>query len=140
MSWSAELELKKPWYDPAIGEEIENWVLCDWFDEDGDVRTIMGSVTDITLQKRSAKDAEARAQLSEQLLQHTQEAEALQSSDSRKPRSPDASRTLLTYHCSKLLQAQIRWNSIINVSSCSEMRNPLSAIGAIENFPWIGRV
>ena len=78
MSWSAELELKKPWYDPAIGEEIENWVLCDWFDEDGDVRTIMGSVTDITLQKRSAKDAEARAQLSEQLLQHTQEAEALQ--------------------------------------------------------------
>ena len=81
MSWSAELELKKPWYDPATGEHVENWILGDYqpeFDEDGNVRTIMGSVTDITLQKRSAKDAEARAQLSEQLLQRTQEAEALQ--------------------------------------------------------------
>jgi hypothetical protein len=81
MSWSAELELKKPWYDPVTGEEINNWVLGDCqpeFDEHGNVRTIMGSVTDITLQKRSAKDAEARAQLSEQLLQRTQEAEALQ--------------------------------------------------------------
>lgn len=38
----------------------------------------MGSITDITLQKRSAKDAETRAKLSEQLLLRTQEAEALQ--------------------------------------------------------------
>jgi hypothetical protein len=48
------------------------------FAEDGTLGTIMGSITDITLQKRSAKDAEARAQLSEQLLLRTQEAEALQ--------------------------------------------------------------
>jgi PAS domain S-box-containing protein len=81
MSWSAELELKKPWYDPATGEKVDNWVLADCqpeFGEDGTVKTIMGSITDITLQKRSAKDAEARARLSEQLLQRTQEAEALQ--------------------------------------------------------------
>ena len=81
MAWSAELELKKPWYDPVTGEQAETWVLVDWspeFDEDGNVKIIMGSITDITLQKRSAKDAEARASLSEQLLFRTQEAEALQ--------------------------------------------------------------
>jgi len=38
----------------------------------------MGSITDITLQKRSVRDSETRAKLSEQLLLRTQEAEALQ--------------------------------------------------------------
>lgn len=38
----------------------------------------MGSITDISLQKRSARDAETRARLSEQLLLRTQETEALQ--------------------------------------------------------------
>lgn len=81
IGWSAELELLKPWIDPATGEQIENWVLADCspeFDEGGVVKTIMGSLTDISLHKRSAKDAEARARLSEQLLLRTQEAEALQ--------------------------------------------------------------
>jgi PAS domain S-box-containing protein len=80
-SWSAELELKKDWFDPVTGEKVDNWVLADCqpeFAEDGTVRSIMGSLTDITLQKRSAKDAEARARLSEQLLQQIQETEALQ--------------------------------------------------------------
>jgi PAS domain-containing protein len=40
----------------------------------GRLTNIMGSITDITLQKRSAKDAETRAKLSEQLLLRTQEA------------------------------------------------------------------
>jgi PAS domain S-box-containing protein len=67
-SFSAELELKKPWYDPANGEKVDNWILADCqpeFDEDGKVRTIVGSCTDISPQKRSAKDADARARLSE---------------------------------------------------------------------------
>lgn len=81
MAWLAELELKKPWYDPMTGEKVDNWILGDCspeFADDGSVRAIMGSITDITLQKRSAKDAETRAWLSEQLLLRTQEAEAIQ--------------------------------------------------------------
>jgi hypothetical protein len=75
MSWSAELELKKPWYDPATGDKVDYWVLADAqskLDKNGAVRTIMGSITDITLQKRSAKDAETRARLTEQFLLRTQ--------------------------------------------------------------------
>lgn len=56
--WSAELELLKPGKDPATGETIENWVLANCspeFDKDGAVKSIIGSITDITLQKRSAK-------------------------------------------------------------------------------------
>jgi hypothetical protein len=73
--------MKKPWHDPTSGEAVDNWILAaaqPEFGPDGAVRTIMGSTTDITLQKRSAKDAETRARLSEQLLLRTQEAEALQ--------------------------------------------------------------
>ena len=68
--------MKKPWYDPATGEEADNWLLAAAQPEfsGGKIKTIMGSCTDITLQKRSAKDAETRAKLSEQLLLRTQEA------------------------------------------------------------------
>ena len=81
LGWSGELELKKIWTDPETNEEFENWVLADCspeFDEDGGIKTIMGSITDITAQKRRAREAEARARLSEQLLLRTQEAEAWQ--------------------------------------------------------------
>jgi hypothetical protein len=73
--------MKKPWIDPTTGEEVDNWILAASqleFGSDGSIKTIMGSITDISLQKRSAKDAETRARLSEQLLLRTQEAEALQ--------------------------------------------------------------
>lgn len=68
--------LKKPWYDSVTGEEVDNWILAAHQPEfiGGKLRTVMGSYTDITLQKRSAKDAETRAKLSEQLLLRTQEA------------------------------------------------------------------
>lgn len=68
--------LKKPWYDSVTGEEVDNWILAAHQPEfiGGKLRTVMGSITDITLQKRSAKDAETRAKLSEQLLLRTQEA------------------------------------------------------------------
>ncbi len=68
-------------YDPTTGEQFENWILADCspeFGEDGTVKSVMGSITDISFQKRSSKEAEARAHLSEQLLLRTQEAEALQ--------------------------------------------------------------
>jgi len=74
-------QLKKQWYDPTTGEEFDNWILAaaqPEFSPDGTLKAVIGSITDITLQKRSAKDAEARAKLSEQLLLRTQEAEQLQ--------------------------------------------------------------
>jgi PAS domain S-box-containing protein len=79
--WSAELQINKILYDPVSGEEIDNWILAALqpeFDDDGAVKAIMGSITDITFQKRSAKDADTRALLSEQLLLRTRENEALQ--------------------------------------------------------------
>jgi PAS domain S-box-containing protein len=77
MPWSAEVRLKKPWQDPITGEFLDHWVLAESqpeFSEDGSIRSIIGSVTDITIQKRSAENALARARLSEQLLLRTQEA------------------------------------------------------------------
>lgn len=75
--------MKLPWHDPNTGEEAENWVLAASQPEFGGpdgahLKSIMGSITDITLQKQSAKNAETRASLSEQLLLRTKEAEALQ--------------------------------------------------------------
>ena len=68
--------MKKPWFDAATGEQVDNWVLATSQPEfsGGELKTIMGSITDITLQKKSAKDADTRAKLSEQLLLRTQEA------------------------------------------------------------------
>jgi hypothetical protein len=73
--------LKKTWHDSNTGEEVDYWILNasqPEFAPNGALKAIMGSITDITLQKRSAKDAETRAKLSEQLLLRTQEAEVLQ--------------------------------------------------------------
>lgn len=74
---------------------------------DGHIRTIMGSITDITLQKRASKDSEARARLSEQLLLRTQETEVLQ-----KQRLVEAEET------------RRQQNNFIDITS-HEMRNPL---------------
>jgi signal transduction histidine kinase len=68
----------------------------------------MGSITDITLQKRSIKDADERAKLSQQLLISTQ-----QSKDLQNKRLEEAEETR---------RAQ---NSFIDITS-HEMRNPLS--------------
>jgi PAS domain S-box-containing protein len=76
MPWSAELQRKSNWIEPHTGEEVDFWMLAAAQPEfaDGELKMIMGSITDITFQKRSAKDAETRAKLSEQLLLRTQEA------------------------------------------------------------------
>ena len=68
----------------------------------------MGSITDITLQKQSIKDADERAKLSQQLLISTQQAKDLQNK-----RLEEAEETR---------RAQ---NSFIDITS-HEMRNPLS--------------
>jgi signal transduction histidine kinase len=68
----------------------------------------MGSVTDITHQKRSTRDAEERAKLSQQLLISTQQAKDLQN------------KRLLEAEETRRAQ-----NSFIDITS-HEMRNPLS--------------
>ncbi|KAI9649819.1 hypothetical protein NHQ30_002401 [Ciborinia camelliae] len=79
--WSAELQLVKPWYDPATGDEFDNWILANYqheFSSDGSIKSIMGYCTDITLQKRFAKEMEDRAELSEQLLLRTNQANEIE--------------------------------------------------------------
>lgn len=95
--------IKKPWYDAATGEEVDNWILAAAQPEfsGGKLKTIMGSITDITLQKRSAKDAEARAKLSEQLEQ------------------------IQTRRLQEAEETRRAQNSFIDITS-HEMRNPLS--------------
>lgn len=70
----------------------------------------MGSITDITPQKRSMKDADERAKLSQQLLLSTQQAKDLQNK-----RLEEAEETR---------RAQ---NNFIDITS-HEMRNPLSRL------------
>ncbi|KAH8809098.1 M40J, histidine kinase-group XI protein [Xylogone sp. PMI_703] len=78
LPWTGELQLRSPRQDPTTGQEVAPWVLAEAqpeFTKDGEIRGVMGSFTDITLQKRSAEDALSQAKLSEQLLIRTQEAE-----------------------------------------------------------------
>lgn len=68
--WSGELQLKKQWVDPSNlnAEPIETWVLATSqpeFASDGSLRSIMGSITDIShlkwaqgLQNRRIQEAE----------------------------------------------------------------------------------
>ncbi|QSZ30259.1 hypothetical protein DSL72_004781 [Monilinia vaccinii-corymbosi] len=63
--WSGELQLIKPWHDIVTGDEYENWVLASYQRElssDGSIKSIMGYYTDITLQKRFAKEMKDRAE------------------------------------------------------------------------------
>lgn len=96
-------QIKKPWYDAATGEEVDNWILAAAQPEfsGSKLKTIIGSITDITLQKRSAKDAEARAKLSEQLEQ------------------------IQTRRLQEAEETRRAQNSFIDITS-HEMRNPLS--------------
>ncbi|TVY40465.1 Hybrid signal transduction histidine kinase K [Lachnellula subtilissima] len=111
--WTGELKLKRPWYDPATGSKHDYWILATSqpeFSHDNTLKSIMGSITDITLQKQSINDADERAKLSQQLLTSTQQAKDLQNK-----RLEEAEETR---------RAQ---NSFIDITS-HEMRNPLSAI------------
>lgn len=72
-----ELRLRNPWLDERSGTYKQKWILasCDQeFDEDGNLKTIMGCITDISAQKHAEEDAVARANLVEKLALRTQEA------------------------------------------------------------------
>ncbi|TVY90923.1 Hybrid signal transduction histidine kinase K [Lachnellula willkommii] len=111
--WTGELKLKRPWYDPATGGKHDYWILAasqPEFSSDNILKSIMGSITDITPQKQSIKDADERAKLSQQLLISTQQAKDLQNK-----RLEEAEETRRSQ------------NNFIDITS-HEMRNPLSAI------------
>lgn len=111
MPWTSEMQLKNPWFDTAMNEKFDHWVLVAAQPEisvDGELKSIMGTITDITLQKRSEKDAEMRAKLADQLLAREQEAKDLQK---RQLEEADENRR--------------RQNNFIDITS-HEMRNPLS--------------
>jgi len=72
-----ELRLRKPWFDEATGTPKQKWILasCDQeFDEEGNLKSIMGCITDISAQKHVEEDAVERANLVEKLALRTQEA------------------------------------------------------------------
>ncbi|KAL2070764.1 hypothetical protein VTL71DRAFT_13790 [Oculimacula yallundae] len=48
--WSAELQLKKPWYDNVTGDKVDSWIIaaCQPEFSDGKLKTVMGSITDIS--------------------------------------------------------------------------------------------
>jgi signal transduction histidine kinase len=66
--WSAEVRLKRLWIDPVTGESLDQWILGSAhpeFGSDGNLRSIMGSVTAIShikwaegLQNRRLQEAE----------------------------------------------------------------------------------
>jgi len=68
LPWSAEVRLNKPWIDPVTGESLDQWILGSAhpeFGSDGELRSIMGSVTGIShikwaegLQNRRLQEAE----------------------------------------------------------------------------------
>ncbi|KAH8678914.1 hypothetical protein BGZ60DRAFT_370994 [Tricladium varicosporioides] len=113
ISWSAPLRLKKPWYDPTSGDELDNWVIAEFqpeFSSKSKLKSIMGAITDITLSKFSEEQAQMRAKLSEQLLLREKEAIDLQAKQLKEAEENRAS-----------------MNNFIDITS-HEMRNPLSAI------------
>lgn len=71
-----ELRLRNPWIDDE-GIARQKWIIasCDQeFDEQGNIKSIMGCITDISLQKKTQQDALERANLIETLALRTQEA------------------------------------------------------------------
>ncbi|KAH9220231.1 hypothetical protein DL95DRAFT_44108 [Leptodontidium sp. 2 PMI_412] len=48
--WSSELRLNKPWYDEVTGDKVDSWIIaaCQPEFSDGKLKTVMGSITDIS--------------------------------------------------------------------------------------------
>jgi PAS domain S-box-containing protein len=113
LPWSGELQMNKRWNDPNTGDEVDYWILLaaqPEFSMDGRFLSLMGSITDITLQKQSEKVADMRARFTEKLLAQEQETKDLQKSQLEEAE-----------------ENRRRQNNFIDITS-HEMRNPLSAI------------
>ena len=110
---SFEFRLVHKWYHKESGTWKNKWLLTSCgHDEnpDGSLKSIMGSITDITLLKQAQEDALERATLSEQLAQSQKEANEIQI---RSRIEADEARKSM--------------EKFMDITS-HEMRNPLSAI------------
>ncbi|TVY81135.1 Hybrid signal transduction histidine kinase K, partial [Lachnellula suecica] len=101
-----ELRLRNPWRDEATGKTKQKWILasCDQeFDKNGDLKSIMGCITDISPLKHIEEDAVERANLVEKLAS-VQMNSRIQAEEAKRQQE-----------------------TFIDMTS-HEMRNPLSAI------------
>ena len=108
-----EVRLKKKWHHKQSDTWKNVWILASFghdVEEDGSLKSIMGFITDISLQKQAQEDAVERAVLSEQLARSQKEANEIQISSRMKAE-----------------EARRRMEKFMDITS-HEMRNPLSAI------------
>ncbi|KAF7869843.1 hypothetical protein EAF04_004627 [Stromatinia cepivora] len=135
--WSGELQLVKPWYDPVTGDEFDNWILASYqheFSLDGSIKSIMGYCTDITLQKRFAREMEDRAELSEQLLLRTNQANEIERNFRRFSDLAPGGLAILDPE-GRLTYANEQWFQISGLAKNETLsKSPFSWMGAIDEL------
>ena len=108
-----ELRIKHEWYHKESGTWKHKWIIasCGQIrNEDGSLKNVVGSITDISPLKQAQEDALERATLSEQLAQSQTEANEIQVRS--RIEAEEARRSM---------------EKFMDITS-HEMRNPLSAI------------
>ena len=108
-----EMRIIHKWYHKESGTWKNKWIIASCgheLNEDGSLRSVMGSTTDITLLKQAQEDALERATLSEKLAQSQKEANEIQV------------RSRIEAE-----EARKSMEKFMDITS-HEMRNPLSAI------------
>ncbi len=108
-----EIRLTKQWYHKSTDSWKYTWILaCCGHEQndDGSLKSVMGCITDISLQKQAEEDAVERAKLSEKLARSEQEANEIQVRSAIE--AEDARKSM---------------EKFMDITS-HEMRNPLSAI------------
>lgn len=108
-----ETRLIHKWHHKESGTWKHKWIMASCGqdeNEDGSLKSVMGSITDISLLKQAQEDALERATLSEKLAQSQKEANEIQV-------------------CSRIEAEEARksMEKFMDITS-HEMRNPLSAI------------
>ena len=108
-----EMRIIHKWYHRESGSWKHKWIIASCGqdeNEDGSLKSVMGSITDISLLKQAQEDALERATLSEQLAQSQKEANEIQV------------RSRIEAE-----EARKSMERFMDITS-HEMRNPLSAI------------
>lgn len=108
-----EIRIKHKWYHKESGTWKHKWIIasCGQVEnEDGSLKSVVGSITDISLLKQAQEDALERATLSEKLAQSQKEANQIQV------------RSRIEAE-----EARSSMEKFMDITS-HEMRNPLSAI------------
>ena len=108
-----EMRIMDKWYHRESGTWKHTWIIASCGqekDEDGSLKSVIGSITDISVLKQAQEDALERANLSEQLAQSQKEANEIQIRSRIEAEDARAS-----------------MEKFMDITS-HEMRNPLSAI------------